>query len=80
MSLNDGFAETFIFNIDHATFKVVINFTKNMYTVYAPNGNILLREEKVSLLELRKIKKNLIRHIEGWSTALIRFKGGVPII
>ena len=80
MGLNEGFSETFIFCIKLDIFKVVINFAKNMYTVYAPNGNILLREEKVSLLELRKIKKNLIRHIEGWSTALIRFKGGVPII
>ena len=65
MSLNDGFSETFIFWIKQDIFKVVLNFTKGMYTVYAPNGRILVRKEKVSDRELKRIKKQVNDYMMG---------------
>lgn len=59
MSLNDGFSETFIFHVKTDIFKVVLNFTKGMYTVYAPNGRILMRREKLSQIEMKIVKKKL---------------------
>jgi hypothetical protein len=59
MSLNDGFSETFIFHVRTDIFKVVLNFTKGMYTVYAPNGRILMRREKLSQIEMKIVKKKL---------------------
>jgi len=64
MSLNDGLSETFIFCIKLDIFKVVINFTKRMYTVYASNGRILLREEKVSKEKLLVVKKKISDYIK----------------
>jgi len=64
MGLNDGLLETFIFNVaytDYAcvTVKVVINFTKSMYTVYDSRGRILVRKEKVPQMELNILKKQI---------------------
>lgn len=64
MSLNEGFSETFIFWIKNDIFKVLINFTKGMYTVYAPNGRILIREEKVPHRKLLKLKKEISDHMK----------------
>ena len=64
MSLNEGFSETFIFCIKRDTFKVVINFTKGMYTVYRSSGRILLREEEVSQKELRELKKKIVAYLD----------------
>lgn len=65
MGLNDGILETFIFNVRYSgyayvTVKVVINFTKGMYTVYDSRGRILVRKEKVSIKELLELKKKII--------------------
>jgi len=79
MGVNDGFSETYIFWIKHDIFKVVINFTKGMYTVYASNGRILLREEKVSQMELKELKKKIV-YLEGKYPVMKFFKGGVPFI
>ena len=65
MSLNDGFSETFIFWIKQDIFKVTINFSKGMYTVYIPSGRILVRKEKVSDRELKKIKKQVNDYMKG---------------
>lgn len=65
MGVNDGFSETFVFRVKTDIFKVVINFTKGMYTVYAPNGRILVRKEKVPQIELQKIKKKIIKYMSG---------------
>lgn len=78
MSLNDGFLEIFIFRIVHDiytydTFKVVMNFTKGMCTVYAPNGRILMRIEKLSRMEMNKIKKQVNDYINGKSNQLPNF-------
>ena len=59
MSLNDGFSETFIFHVKTDIFKVVLNFTKGMYTVYAPNGRILIRKDKMSQIEMERVRKKL---------------------
>ena len=59
MSLNDGLLETFIFHVKTDVFKVVINFTKGVYTAYLPNGRILMRKEKVSQTELIRVKKKI---------------------
>lgn len=80
MGVNDGFSETYIFWIKHDIFKVVINFTKGMYTVYASNGRILLREEKVSQMELKELKKKIVVYLEGKYPVMKFFKGGVPFI
>ena len=77
MSLNDGFAETFIFNIDHATFKVVINFTKEMYTVYAPNGRILVRKEKMSRRKLEEVRKEVKEYMDNKKPIMIDFRKGL---
>ena len=63
MGLNEGFSETFIFCIKLDIFKVVINFTKGMYTVYAPNGRILLRKEKMPIRKLQEVRKEINAHI-----------------
>ena len=73
MGVNDGFSETYIFWIKHDIFKVVINFTKGMYTVYASNGRILLRVEKVSQRELRNIKKKIKGYMDRDNLALNPF-------
>jgi hypothetical protein len=65
MSLNDGVSETFIFQIKCDMFKVVINFTKGMYTVYAPNGRILLRKEKMTSRDLQEVRKKVIKYMNG---------------
>ena len=63
MGVNDGFSETYIFWIKHDIFKVVINFTKGMYTVYVPNGRILVRKEKMSQRDLLEIKKKVVKYM-----------------
>ena len=65
MGVNDGFLETFIFHIRHDVFKVTINFTKGMYTVYTSDGRILVRKEKMSQMDLRKVKKEIQKYIDG---------------
>jgi len=64
MSLNEGFSEIFIFSIKYDTFKVVINFTKGMYTVYSSNGRIILRKEKMLSRELKELKKKILAYID----------------
>lgn len=65
MSLNEGFSEIFIFWIKQDIFKVVINFTKGMYTVYTPGGRIVVRKEKVSQIELKRIRKKVRGYMDG---------------
>jgi len=59
MSLNEGFSETFILQINSEIIKIVLNFTKGMYTVYAPNGRILVRIEKLPRSKMNRIQKQI---------------------
>ena len=65
MNLNEGFSETFIFWIKQDVFKVTINFSKGMYTVYNKSGRALLRKEKVSDRELKRIKRQINDYMMG---------------
>jgi len=65
MSLNDGFSKTFIFVIEGNIFKAVINFTKGMFTVYSSNGKILVRKEKLSPKDMKKIQEQVNEFIDG---------------
>jgi len=73
MSLNEGFSEIFIFHVKTDVFKVVLNFTKGMYTVYAPNRRILMRIEKVPLIKMKRIKKQVDDYMSGKSNQLPNF-------
>ena len=78
MSLNEGFSETYIFDVWDTTVKVIINFTKGMYTIYAPNGKILVRNEKMTLRELRNLKSKIKKYMDGKSGGIYpysSFKG-----
>ena len=67
MSLNDDFTETFIFSIKQDIYKVVINYSKKMCTVYAHNGRILLRMEKLSRVKMNRIKKQIEEYMRNSS-------------
>ena len=73
MGLNEGFSETFIFCIKLDIFKVVINFTKEMYTVYAPNGRILVRKEKMSRRKLEEVRKEVKEYMDNKKPVTIDF-------
>jgi hypothetical protein len=73
MSLNDGFSETFIFHVKQDVFKVVLNYTKGMCTVYAPNGRILMRMEKLPQMKMNRIQKQINDYIDGKSNQLPNF-------
>lgn len=79
MSLNDGFSETFIFCVKTDIFKVVLNFTKGMYTVYAPNGRILIRKEKMSQIEVKELKKEIVTYLGSKKPINILFRNGSVI-
>lgn len=85
MGLNDGLLETFIFNVNygdyaHVTVKVVINLTKGMYTVYATNGRIMLRKEKMPLSELNTIRQKIRKYINDQKKPInILFRNGSVI-
>jgi len=78
MSLNEGISETFIFHVKQDIFKVVLNFTKGMCTVYAPNGRILVRMEKLHDWQLNKLKRKITTYLNRKKTITYDFfKGGV---
>jgi hypothetical protein len=59
MGVNDGLSETFIFHVKTDIFKVVLNFTNKMCTVYTTRGHIVMRMEKLSQIKMNKIRKQL---------------------
>ena len=73
MGLNEGFSETFVFWLQGDVFKVVINFTKEMYTVYAPNGRILVRKEKMSRRKLEEVRKEVKEYMDNKKSVAIDF-------
>ena len=77
MGLNEGFSETFVFCIKLDIFKVVINFTKGMYTVYAPNGRILVRKEKMSCRKLEEVRKEVKEYMDNKKPIMIDFRKGL---
>jgi len=64
MNLNDGFSETYIFWIKHDIFKVVLNFNKKMCTVYSSNGRILMRKEKLTIIEMNKLRNKIRAYLD----------------
>jgi len=64
MSLNDGFSETFIFHIKYEVFRVVINFTKKMCTVYSSDNRIIMRRKNLSQLELQALRKKIVQYLK----------------
>ena len=80
MSLNDGLSETFIFHVKTDIFKVVLNFTKGMCTVYAPNGRILIRMEKLCDWQMNQLKKKIVTYLNNKKFINYNFfRGGVII-
>jgi len=70
MSLNEGFLETFILQINSEIIKIVLNFTEGMYTVYAPNGRILVRVEKLPRSKMNRIQKQIKGYMSGKNSKL----------
>ena len=72
MNKQTAFIETFIFDMQVRHYnetllipiKVVINFSCRLYTVYAKNGRVLLKVERLSSKELCDVKKQLDKYIE----------------
>jgi len=80
MGVNDGFLEIYIFNVNYTPFKVVINFSKEMCTVYNSKGRIIMRKEKMSQLEMHYLRKKIIKYLNEKKILKLQFfKGGLII-
>lgn len=73
MGLNNGFLKTFIFKVNSEIIKVTLNYTKGVYTVYAPNGHILVRIEKLSQIKMNEIQKQVNDYLKGKCNQLPNF-------
>ena len=76
MNVNEGFLRIFILQVNSEIIKVVLNFSKNMYTVYAPNGRILMRAEKLYDWQIKQMKKEIEDYMNGKCNRLPNFNSG----
>jgi hypothetical protein len=65
MGIHNGIIDIFIFDIGYFTFKVELNYTKSICTVYSETGKILMRRKNLSSIEMVELR-HLIqkRHID----------------
>ena len=63
MGINDGCSDIYVFNFEYRTFKVVLNYTRKMYTVYARNNRILIRMQNVPPWKMKEIREELQKYI-----------------
>lgn len=64
MRQSKDYTETFIFNVNYRTVKVVLNMTKHKLTVYSAANRIIIKREHVTMAELNDMKKELNEFIK----------------
>ena len=69
------FTETFIFMVDGNTVKVVMDFSRRIYTVYSANGRILVKRENMIEWKMRILRNNIKNYIDSKKGKSFRYKG-----